>query len=142
MEEIGIVKSIEGVIAKVVVERKSICDQCTVGTCKVTEGGAEIDALNSVSAHVGQKVRVVLKPYTYLKGSMIVYGVPVLALIIGAILGKEIFSQQFDGIDSDIVSAIFGFGAFIISFIAIKLWSNKLEKKIEIKPVIEEILND
>lgn len=140
MEEIGIVKSTEGVIAKVIIERKSICDQCTVGTCKVTEGGAEIDALNSARARIGQKVRVVIRPYTYLKGSMIVYGIPALALIIGAISGKEFFSHYFKGIDPDIVSAISGFGAFIISFIPIKLWSSRMEKRTDIKPVIEEIL--
>jgi len=142
MEEIGIIKDIEGFIAKVSVPRKSACEGCTAGICKPEEQSMEIEALNPVNARVGQRVRIIVKPYTYLKGSIIVYGVPALALIIGAILGKEVFSSYFKELDPDIVSAIAGFGAFIIAFIAIKLWSRTLDKKGESKPIIEEILND
>ncbi len=141
MDEIGIVKSIQGVIATVSVERKSACEQCAAG-CKVTDAGAEIEAVNRAKAAIGQKVRVELKPYTYLKGSIIVYGLPALALIIGAVVGKEFFSGLFRTMDPDIVSAMFGLGAFIVSFILIKFWSMRLEKKTEYKPVIEEILEE
>jgi len=141
MDEIGIVKSIQGVIATVSVERKSACEQCAAG-CKVTDSGAEIEAVNRAKATIGQKVRVELKPYTYLKGSIIIYGLPALALILGAVVGKEFFSGLFRTMDPDIVSAMFGFGAFIVSFILIKFWSMRLEKKTEYKPVIEEILEE
>lgn len=140
MEEIGVIKSIEGPIAKVSVPIKSACEGCTVRTCKLEDQSMQIEALNPVKASVGQRVRVVMKPYTYLKGSLIVYGVPALALIIGAVLGKEVFSYYFKELDPDIVSAISGFGAFAISFLSIKFWSSRVEKKVELKPVIEEII--
>lgn len=141
MEEIGVVKSITGSLAIVVVERKSACDQCKAG-CTVTDSGAEIEALNVAKAKIGQKVKVVMKPYTYLKGSIVIYGIPALALIIGAIIGKEFLSSlyPFKGLDPDIVSAIGGFGAFIISFLIVKLWSRRFERKVEYKPIIQEIL--
>jgi len=141
MDEIGIVKSINGVIATVSVERKSACEQCAAG-CKITDSGAEIEAVNRAKATIGQRVRVELKPYSYLKGSTIVYGLPALALVVGAVAGKELFSGLFRTMDGDIVSAIFGFGAFIIAFLLIKLWSMRFEKKTEYKPVIEEILEE
>lgn len=141
MEEIGVVKSINGAMATVSVERRSACEQCAAG-CKITGSGAEIEAVNRARAEVGQKVRVELKPYAYLKGSIIVYGLPALALIIGAVAGKEVFSGLFPAIDPDTLSAIFGFGAFIISFVLIKFWSVRAEKKTELKPVIEEILEE
>jgi len=75
-----------------------------------------------------------------LKGAVIVYGIPAIALVIGAILGKEFFSTYFTGVDPDVVSAFFGFGAFIIFFILIKFWSIKVEKKQDLKPIIEEII--
>lgn len=100
----------------------------------------EIEALNHVNARVGQKVKIVMKTYTYLKGSIVVYGIPALALITGAILGKEVFSNYFREMDPDILSAVFGFGAFVISFLFIKLWGGRMGKKIESKPVIEEII--
>lgn len=141
MEEVGIVKGLSGSLAIVVVERKSFCDQCKAG-CKVTDSGAEIEALNLAKARIGQRVRVVMKPYTYLKGSIIIYGVPALALIVGAIVGKEFLSliYLFKNLDPDIVSAIAGFGAFILSFLVVKIWSKGLERKIEYKPVVQEIL--
>lgn len=139
MEETGIVKSVDGITAIVSVERKSACEECRAG-CKITDSGAEIEAVNRAKAKVGQKVRIELKPFSYLKGSMLVYGLPALALVIGAVVGKEFFSRYFMGLDPDIISAIFGFGAFVLSFALVKLWSLRMEKKIEYKPVIEEII--
>lgn len=141
MEETGIVKRLNGNIAIVVVDRKSACDQCKAG-CKVTDSGAEIEALNLAEARIGQKVKVVMRPYTYLKGSIIIYGVPALALIVGAIIGKEVLSPvyPFKDLDPDIVSAIVGFGAFILSFLLVKIWSKGVERKTEYRPVIQEII--
>ena len=140
MEEVGTIMSIDGLTAKVTVPRKSACEGCTAGTCTPGEQSMEIEALNPIEARVGQTVRVVMKPYSYLKGAIIVYGIPALALVIGAILGKEFFSIYFAGIDPDVVSAFFGFGAFIVFFILIKFWSIKFERKQDLKPIIEEIL--
>jgi sigma-E factor negative regulatory protein RseC len=142
VEEVGFIKGIEGIMAVVSIPRKSSCEGCSLGICKPDAQSMEIRALNPVNALVGQKVRIIMKPYTYLKGSLVVYGIPALALITGAILGKEVFSFYFDTVDPDAVSAIVGFVLFAISFIGIKLWSSKAEKRIEVKPVIEEILED
>jgi sigma-E factor negative regulatory protein RseC len=141
MNETGIVKSINGTTAVVSVGRKSACEQCAAG-CKITDGGAEIEAVNRAKARVGQKVRVEIKPYAYLRGSVIVYGLPALALVIGAVAGKEFFSRFFPSLDPDIVSAIFGFGFFIASFLMVKFWSMRIDKRIEHRPVIEEIIEE
>ena len=140
MEEVGVIMSIDGLTAKVMVPRKSACEGCTAGTCKPGQQSMEIEALNPIKAKVGQTVRVVMKPYSYLKGAIVVYGIPAIALVIGAILGKEFFSRYFTGVDPDVVSAFFGFGAFIVLFLLIKFWSIRFEKKQNLKPVIEEIL--
>lgn len=142
MEEIGVVKSIEGVYARVAVKKKSMCEHCTAGTCHLTEEGAEIEALNEARAQVGNRVRVVLRAYSYLKGSLILYGLPALALIVGAVAGKEYFSRFFRGMDPDSVAALFAFGLFALSFIVIRLWSARAERKTQYKPVIEEILGE
>ncbi len=141
MNEIGIVKHIEGTIAVVSVERKSACEQCAA-SCKLTDAGVDMEAINRAKAKIGQRVRVELKPYSYLKGSIMAYGLPALALVAGAIAGKEFFSGFLPALDPDIVSALFGFGAFIVSFLIVKVWSTRLEKKMEYKPVIEEIIEE
>jgi len=141
IEEIGVVKSIEGLMARVDVPRKSACDGCTAGTCRPEEKFMEIEALNRAGAVVGEKVRIAVKPYTYMKGSMIVYGLPAIGLVLGAVFGKELMSKIFPGMDSDILSAVFGLGAFAVSFPIVKAWSNTASKKIDSKPVIEEVLH-
>ncbi len=140
MEEIGIVKSIDGVTAKVAVERQSACDTCEQSSCHIMDNETEVEALNIAKAVPGQKVKISMKPYTYLKGTILIYGVPVIALIIGAILGKELLSSHFEGIDPDILSAIGGFSLLIFSFIVIRLITGRMEKKEKFQPVIEEIL--
>jgi len=140
MEEVGVVKSIDGITAKVIVERKSACDKCKEGICHVSDGGAIIEALNIANAKEGQRVKVVFRSYTYLKGTILIYGLPALALIIGAVLGKEFLPRIFSGVDPDMLSAVGGFGLFILTFIAARLFSLRMEKKTEYKPVVEEIL--
>ena len=73
---------------------------------------------------------------------MVIYGIPALALVGGAVIGKELFGPFFAGSDPDMVSAVAGFGAFMLSFLLIKLWSFSAGKKTETKPVIEEILTE
>jgi sigma-E factor negative regulatory protein RseC len=139
MEEIGAVKSVQGPMATVVVTKKGMCEHCTAGTCHMSDDGAEIEALNEAGAEIGQRVRVELQTYSYLRGSMMVYGLPALALVIGAVVGKEI-GPRYLSLDSDLLSAIFGFGAFGLSLVFVKLWSTRAEKETRYRPTIKEIL--
>jgi positive regulator of sigma E activity len=141
IEETGTVKSTEGNMAIVAVARKSACEGCTSGICKPDAQTMEIEALNQAGAGVGQKVRVTIKSALYMKSSMIVYGIPAIGLVAGAVLGKEVLSGIFRGTDPDILSAICGFAAFGITLAIIKIWSGTAGKKTGSKPVIEEILS-
>lgn len=141
IEEIGIVKSLNGIMAKVMVPRKNACEGCTAGICKPESQSMEIEAVNRAGAKVGQKVRIEIKAVTYMKGAMIVYGLPAVFMVIGAVIGKEVFGKIFTGTDPDILSAFFGFSLLIASFIIVRLWTNAIGRKEESKPVIEEILS-
>jgi len=143
IEETGVVIKTEGVTAKVAVHKRGTCEGCAAqGVCETTEGGMEIEALNPVNAKVGQTVKISIKPSVYLKGTMLVYGIPLVALIGGAIIGKNIGEKYINDISSDLIAAITGFGALIISFFGIKIWTRNAETKTEHKPVIEEIIKE
>ncbi len=141
-EETGVVTKTEGITAKILVQKKeSVCESCTArGSCEIEETGIEMEALNPVRAEVGQTVKIVMKPQAYLKGAMFVYGLPLVAIISGALLGGHIGKIYFKEVSSDIMAAIFGFGALRITFMFIKMWGKKAEKKGEYRPVIEKIL--
>jgi len=140
IEEIGTVRSTSGGMAIVAIPRKSACDGCTAGTCKTEEQSMEIEAVNHAGAVEGQRVRVAIKSSAYMKGSMVVYGLPAIGLVLGAVLGKEVLSGFVKGVDPDILSAVSGFAVFGISLVMVKIWSSSIGNKTESKPVIEEIL--
>jgi len=143
MEEIGIVKELKGIKAIISVQKQGSCGSCPGGALCQTLGAGEalMEAYNYVDARAGDTVKVVFKSSNYLKGTMLVYGLPSLMLIIGAVLGKEYLSRFFPAADSEIISACSGFGLLVITFLAIKLWSNIFERKKEYMPIIEEIMN-
>jgi len=142
VEEVGFVRRIDGDLATVAIEKKNSCEGCSLKICKPDKQYMEIEALNEAHAAVGQKVKVALKSYSYLKNSAVIYGVPALFLVLGAVAGKEIISRFFINSDPDIVSAFSGFGAFAFSLLCIKLWSLQTGSKTALKPVIDEILEE
>lgn len=142
MVETGLVLKVEGNKAFVAVERKSLCEGCPASSiCKPTEEGSIIEAINEAGAKIGDRVSVSLKTFSYLKGSIIVYGIPTICLILGAIIGKE-FLKDFIDLNPDLISALGGLGAFGISFVIVKLLSRRMERKREYIPVVERILSD
>ena len=143
MEEIGIVTEIKGPKALVTVKKQGGgCESCPGNSLCTTAGVGEafVEAVNQVDAHVGDTVRVSFKAYTYLKGTALLYGIPSLMLIIGAVMGKEYAIRHMGGVDPDLASAACGFGLFAVSFFVLRLWSKRYESKKEYMPVIEEII--
>jgi sigma-E factor negative regulatory protein RseC len=141
MDEIGVVKSIDGLNAKVLISRQgSPCENCTQDTCTIPEKGIETEAINAAGAKVGQKVKVVMKSYTFIKGPIILYIFPLIALIAGAILGKMYLSGYFSETNSDLLAALTGFLALFISILIVKFLTGRMNRKIEYKSVIKSIV--
>lgn len=128
-------------MAVVSVPRKSGCEGCSAGTCRTADQSMEIEAVNRADAKVGQKVRVSIRPSLYMKGSMIVYGIPAVGLVVGAVIGKEVLPGFFPGKDPDLLSAAAGFACLVLFFLGVRLWSVRAGDKTESKPVVEEILS-
>jgi sigma-E factor negative regulatory protein RseC len=141
MQEIGIVKDTDGIFARVVIGRKnSCCESCEKETCDIPENGVETEAINTANAKIGQKVKVVMKTQTYIKGILILYALPILAFFTGAVLGEMYLPRIFGGTDSQLLAAFGGFFLFFASFGLIKTLSKRLEKKTENKSVIEAVI--
>ena len=141
IEEEGVVAETEGDIAKVALAKKSGCEQCAAaGVCH--PGDEEfMEALNPLRAKKGQKVKVVVAPQVYLKASLILYGIPMAALVAGAIIAKNIAMRYAGEPHSDLWAFIAGFICMVVSFFFIRVYNNKVEKTQTYKPVIVEILS-
>jgi sigma-E factor negative regulatory protein RseC len=141
MEEIGIVKVAEGSKAIVMVKRHDGCEACAAGaSCKAAHDGAEVEAFNAVHAKAGDTVKISFRAFTYLKGTLIMYGVPALALVVGVVVGKEYMSNFFPTFDADLVSAIVGGGFVIVAVVGIRILIRKYSKRKDLVPIIEEIV--
>jgi len=126
----------------VAVQRQSACQSCPGGSvCKsMGDNEALVEALNQAGAAVGDTVRIRFQPYSYLRGTAFIYGIPSLMLILGAIIGKEYLPASFPAVEPDILSAIAGFGLAILFFIIMKFWMKRYEGKTEYMPVIDGII--
>ena len=144
MTNIGIVKSVEGNMAKVFVGAgPGCCESCQRDSCDIeTTRGIETEAINLVHAKVGQKVRIDMKALTFLKEVLVLYVLPIVALLTGAVLGRSYLPAYFRGTSPDVLSAAGGFFLFLISLLTARLYSRKMEKKTEDKPVIESIIEE
>lgn len=140
-EEIGVVKSVEGVSAKVIIERHSACNSCCSG-CESQDDSSlmVMDALNAVEAQVGQRVKISFKPIPYLKGVLFVYALPMIVFFAAALIGKKIGELYFPAVNSDLVAAAFSFTMLILSYVLLKVWSTKTQAGQGHHPVIEEII--
>jgi len=140
---VGIVKSVEGPTARVLVESgASCCDQCQKKSCDINRRGVETEAINLAHARVGQKVNVDMKTFTYLKGAVIVYVLPVLALFTGAIMGWEYLPLYFAHTDPNILCAEGGFSLLLLSLFFVKMLAGRMEKKTEHKPIVASIIKE
>lgn len=129
MEEIlfeeGIVISRENGIAEVEVFPAQSCEECSAKIfCKPDKDKKNIVHVeNSIGADVGDSVRIEIKGKSILSASFLLYGIPLLILIVGMFLGMFLFSSYKQ---IELYSALFSIGLVAIYFF---LTYNHLKKE-------------
>ncbi len=145
IEEVGTIVELRGKhVALVLCEKNSMCEHCaTAGACHIGDDGRArtVEAVNAIGAQVGDKVRVAVSTRTFLQSGFILYIVPLIALVVGAVIGKVVGEHLECGLNPDLLSAIFG--AFFLgwSFLVIRLGSQTLSAE-AFRPRIVAILTD
>jgi len=142
IEDIGKVIRVSGDKASIEVERSSACAQCGLQEVEELVAGGKVvfEAFNMAKANVGDRVRVQVHSAAYMKASVFIYGVPVLLLIIGAILGVYLAGKL--NKSPDTMSALFGICGLIVGIIILFLFRKKGTKKEYIPVVVEVITED
>jgi sigma-E factor negative regulatory protein RseC len=139
--EKGIVTKLESATAWVTTTRTSACETCTAkSACRTLGGGKEmeVEAINLVGAKMGDWVVLGFETSALVKISFLVYIVPIISMIIGALIGQKIaLSYHYNG---SVLSAIMGFLFFFLAFLFIKSAGNKMAKKNEYQPKIIRII--
>lgn len=132
MARVGTVLERKGNLAEVITNRRGICDGCSdKSNCSfdaaLGEGREEIvTVVNPVNADRGELVEFDLSGHTELKVSLIVWTVPLLGIVFGAMAGAawhQMFRLSMDM--GTLLGAVFGISiAFLIVFTFERRYSN------------------
>jgi sigma-E factor negative regulatory protein RseC len=145
IEEVGTVVELKGkMIAVVMCTKSSLCENCaTNGNCALGDDDNTrlIEVHNLLAAEVGEQVRIATTTKSFLQSSFLLYIVPLIALVIGAIAGKLVAESTSTGLDPNLLSAILGVSFMSGSFVILRVGSNVLNKE-SYMPKIVEILKE
>lgn len=143
IEESGQIVSLDGDYAWVETERKNACSSCSAnkgcGTGVLSKVYGKrfnrVKALNNINAAPGEMVVIGLAEDALVRGSLAVYGLPLLSLFLMALLGSavaaEIGMQKADGL-----VAIFGLTGLALGFYLVRLFSRKISHDSRYQPII------
>lgn len=147
IESTGQIVACEGAYAWVATQRQSSCGSCAVnkscGTSTVAKmfGDREhrVYARNQIQAHEGDTVVVGISEATLLKGSLLLYLMPLLALIVGGLLGELMAGQM--GFDEDLSALVLALAGFAASLLWLKRYSRRLASDERYQAVVLRSLN-
>lgn len=124
MEQIGqVVKITEGK-AVVLVRRNQACGTCTgCGLAAPGAGENYLEAINTVNAAVGDRVKVVPDTAHVLKASFVAYILPMLALLAGVYVGQTLDQALDLGVR---LAIVLGLLFFLASFLGVRAYDRKV----------------
>ena len=138
--EEGIIEQISHSNAVVRIQKSSACAHCeSRGACQVSEGKAMlIEVTNDLQAKVKDHVEISMPEGSLLKLSLLVYFIPILALIAGA-LGGSVLAQFFN-LQPTLAPIICGGFAMGITFCVLKKLDRSAHARRNYQPHMTKIL--
>lgn len=134
----GVIKSVHGRMAVAVTQRESECEGCKArASCEAMGGtgaNAEVTAINTANAKVGDPVTIGLKGGSLLKASFVIYMAPTLGLaggmLAGFLLGPILPVQE------EIAVGTLSAAGFLASFIWLKKKAARMARSKAFTPEI------
>jgi sigma-E factor negative regulatory protein RseC len=143
VREEGIVVESHGDRATIAVERGSACKHCSAkALCRpFGETSNRIEVANPIGAEQGQRVVVAIEPTRLVRNAVVLYGVPLVALIIGAALGSHV-ARVLLGDNAADIGAIVGAAVFLAAaLIALRVLDRRAAGRLDRLPRIVETLD-
>jgi len=141
IEEFGTVIELkEQHVAVVMCKRNSACDHCpSGGVCKTGDDNETmlVDAFNAVNAQVNDQVKIVTSTRHFLQSSFMLYIVPIIGLLIGALLGQTIGERAAWGIDPSLLSALMAVIFLAATFVGIRIGTRALKREVFMPRIVE-----
>ena len=142
--KVGVVKAVRGSMAVAVTQRESECEGCKArASCEAMGGtgaNAEVTAINTAKARVGDTVTIGMQGTSLLKASFVIYMAPMLSLAGGMLLGFWV--ARFLPVQEEIaVGALAGAG-LVGSFIWLRKKAGRMAESKAFTPEIVAIRRD
>ena len=139
--EQGIVIRTETETAWVKTKRSEACEGCSSrGACSVMGGGEEmeVEAINAAGGKVGDRVVLSFETASLLKATFLVYIIPVIFLLIGALIGQKLalILTLNESMSAAIGSLLLGG----LSILFVKIKGNRMAQQEEYRPKVIRIL--
>lgn len=123
MAEKGLVTQIKEDLVVCTMTRKEACAKCRACIAGLSEKEMIIEAENLCDAVVGDWVEISLSEAGFMSAVLIMYGIPLIALMVGVLAGFYGIAPLLPGVKAEIVS----FGLGIILTVIAYLWIHSKE---------------
>lgn len=138
--ETGRVAKIDVGKAIIEIEKGTACTKCHAGcACDLGKNTMVVEANDPIGVHVDQFVELSIPNESALRASFVVYVVPLLALIIGTLVG-EYFGTAL-GI-KNVFEILVGFGGLGLSLLFVRYYNNLFKQNLKNQPVITKVYDN
>ena len=140
LREEGVVEELMQQKARIRIKRSSACASCdSRGRChSLNEREATVEIHNRLHAKAGDRVEISMPTQSLLKLSLLVYILPIVALILGAYLGQN--WAQSHQMPPTIPSIVAGGAALGLTFLVLKKLEQTAQEKSRYQPRMTRIL--
>jgi sigma-E factor negative regulatory protein RseC len=138
--ERGIVEKAEAGWAWVKTTRSSACSSCGSRHHCLTQGGDQmmVKAQNTAQAKKGDEVELYLSTKTKLKGTAIVYLVPVFGIFAGAFSANPLSAAI--GMNPSLGMAVFTLTGLVLSVFLMRYLANRMDSKQTLTPLVKRVV--
>jgi sigma-E factor negative regulatory protein RseC len=124
ISEQGIIERISNRTAYVRVAKSSACRHCSSkDSCNIADRDMIVEVINHLNAKEGDRVELSVPEGTFLKLSLLVYILPIIALMTGAFLGN--YLAVLLRINPSATAAITGALFLVTAFVGLKIFESK-----------------
>lgn len=140
MGEKGLVINTKDRLAVIQMTRTEACGQCRACLAGMKKEEMIIEADNECNAKVGDWVIMELRNNSFIKAVMILYGIPMVALVTGIVLGYYVL-YQYVPINREVLSFAVGILFTVLAYLWIRSKESTWDKK-KIRPVATKVTTE
>jgi sigma-E factor negative regulatory protein RseC len=139
-DERGIVEKVEPGYAWVKTKRSSACSSCGSRHHCLTQGGDQmvVKAQNTAQAKKGDEVELYLSTKTKLKGTAIVYLIPVFGIFVGAFSANPLSAAI--GMNPSLGMALFTLTGLVSAGFLMRYLANRMDSKQALTPLVKRVV--